>query len=59
MTTLGSQTITARINWSYRYGEDNAYNNSTSTSATVNKYSHDYYVSFEGIVFTKGFLYRC
>lgn len=38
MTPLGSQTITARINWSYRYGEDNAYNNSTSTSATVNKY---------------------
>lgn len=38
MTSLGSQTITARINWSYRYGEDNAYNNSTSTTATVNKY---------------------
>lgn len=38
MSTLGSQTITARINWSYRYGEDNAYNNSTSTTATVNKY---------------------
>ena len=38
MTSLGSQTVTARINWSNRYGENNSYNNSTYTTATVNQY---------------------
>ena len=49
MTTLGSQTITARINWSNRYGEDNAYNNSISATVTVNKY---YEFSISGLQIT-------
>lgn len=37
ISSLGSTTLTARINWPYRYGEENTYNNSVSTTATVNK----------------------
>ena len=44
MRELGSKTITARVNWSNRYGEDNAYNNSISTTATVKK-KYDFSVS--------------
>lgn len=38
MTEYGSQTVTARINWSNRYAESNTYNNSASTTAEVEKY---------------------
>ena len=38
MSTLDLQTVTARINWPSRYGEENAFNNSTSVTATVNPY---------------------
>jgi hypothetical protein len=38
MSDFGSQTVTARINWSKRNAEDNSYNNSAYTTATVKKY---------------------
>ena len=37
ISSLGSTTVTARINWPYRYGEDNTYNNSVSTTMAVNR----------------------
>lgn len=38
ISTLGATPVTARINWPYRYVESNTYNNSVSTTATVNKH---------------------
>ena len=38
MGNYGSQTVTARINWNYRYYESNAYNNSAATTVNVQKY---------------------
>ena len=38
LESIGTQTVTARINWANRISEDNANNNSTSTSATAKRY---------------------
>ena len=42
MTSYGTLTVTARINWSGRSAEDNQSNNSVSTTVTVNK-NYDFY----------------
>ena len=43
ITGLGTQTVTARINWPNRSAEDNQSNNSVSTTVTTKK-NYDFYV---------------
>lgn len=55
MEDYGTQTVTARINWTNRFSESNSSNNSTQTSVTVNKY---YEFSVSGLSVAPSTLYE-